>query len=113
MTTLSDHHAHFLLMEFQTKQFGNEKDFSKIENNKNLVNIHLEGIDWETELQVNHNNADLSSELFLNKIDQLINFWTPLQRASNKKKKLQNKPWFTKGLLKCIKTKNRLYRKMC
>ena len=41
VTTLSDHHAQFLLMEFQNKQMGNEKiqifrDFSKIENNKNL-----------------------------------------------------------------------------
>ena len=55
MTTLSDHHAQFLLMEFQTKQMDNEKiqkfkDFSKIENNKNMVNTHLEGIDWATEL---------------------------------------------------------------
>ena len=118
VTTLSDHHAQFLLMEFQTKQMDNEKiqmfrDFSKIENNKNLVNTHLEGIDWATELQVNRNNADLSSELFLKKIEQLINFWTPLQRVSNKKKKLQNKPWVTKGLLKSIETKNRFYRKMC
>ena len=60
VTTLSDHHAQFLLMEFQTKQMDNEKiqmfrDFSKIENNKNLVNTHLEGIDWATELQVNRN----------------------------------------------------------
>ena len=60
MATLSDHHAQFLLMEFQTKQADNEKiqmfrDFSKIENNKNLVNTHLEGIDWATELQVNRN----------------------------------------------------------
>ena len=105
-------------MEFQTKQMDNEKiqmfrDFSKIENNENLVNTHLEGIDWATELQVNRNNADLSSELFLKKIEQLINFWTPLQRVSNKKKKLQNKPWVTKGLLKSIETKNRLYSKMC
>ena len=55
------------LIEFQTKQMDNEKmqmfrDFSKIENNKNLVNSHLEGIDWVTKLQVNRNNADLSSE---------------------------------------------------
>ena len=55
VTTLPDHHAQFLLMEFQTKQMDNEKiqmfrDFSKIENNKNLVNTHLEGIDWATEL---------------------------------------------------------------
>ena len=60
VTTLSDHHAQFLLMEFQTKQMDNEKiqmfrDFSKIENNENLVNTHLEGIDWATELQVNRN----------------------------------------------------------
>ena len=60
MATLYDHLAQFLLMEFQTKQMDNEKiqmfrDFSKIENNENLVNTHLEGIDWATELQVNRN----------------------------------------------------------
>ena len=118
VTTLSDHHAQFLLMEFKNKQMDNEKiqifrDFSKIENNKNLINTHLEGIDWATELQVNRNNADLLSELFLKKIEQLINFWAPFQRVPNKKKKLQNKPWITKGLLKSIETKNRPYRKMC
>ena len=61
-------------MEFQTKQMDNEKiqifrDFSKIENNKNLVNVHLEGVDWATGLQINRNNADLSSELFLKKTE--------------------------------------------
>ena len=60
VTNLFDHHAQFPLMEFQTKQMDNEKiqmfrDFSKIENNENLVNTHLEGIDWATELQVNRN----------------------------------------------------------
>ena len=80
--------------------------------NKNLINTHLEGIDWAKKQQVNRNNTDLSSELFFKKIEQLINFWTPLQRCSNKKKKFQNKPWATKGLLKSIETKNRLYKKM-
>ena len=70
---------------------------------KKLVNTHLESIDWATELQVNCNNADLSSELFL--IEQLINFWAPLQRISNKKKKLQNKPWVTKGLTSLLRQK--------
>ena len=51
--------------------------------------------------------------IFLKKVEQLINFWVPLQRVSNKKKKLQNKPWVTKGLLKSIETKNKIYRKMC
>ena len=118
VTARSDHHAQFLLMEFKSKRMDNEKiqifrDFSKIENNKNLINTHLEGIDGAPELQVNRNNADLSSELFLKKIEQLINFLAPLRRVSNKKKKLQNKPWVTKCLLQSIETKNRLYRKMC
>ena len=42
---------------------------------------------------------------FLKKIEQLINFWAPLQRVSNKKKKLQNKHWITKGLLKSTEKK--------
>ena len=88
VTTLSDHHAQFLLMGFHNKQMDNEKiqifrDFSKIENNKNLINTHLEGIDWATELEVNRNNADLSSELFLKKMGQLINFWAPFQIKRN------------------------------
>ena len=74
VTTLSDNHAQFLLIEFQTKQKDNEKirtcrDFKKIENNKNLINLHLESIDWATELRVNRSNIDLSSELFLKKIE--------------------------------------------
>ena len=93
VTTLSDHHAQFLLMEFQTKQMDNEKIqmfrvFSKIENNKNLVNTHLERIDWATKLQVNHNNADLSSELFLKKIEQLYTKFLDTSSKSFKKEKV-------------------------
>ena len=110
VTTLSDHHAKFLLMEFQKKQMDNEKiqifrDLSKIENNKNLINTHLEGIDWATELQVNRNNADLSSELFLKKIEQLINFWAPFQRVPNKKKKLQKNPGLPKAYSSLLRQK--------
>ena len=64
------------------------RDFSKIENNKNLINAHVEGIDWATELQVILSNSGLSLESFLIKIEQLINFWAPLQRVSNKNKRL-------------------------
>ena len=110
VTTLSDHNAQFLLTEFQTKQLGNEKTrmfrvVIKIENNKNLVNTHLEGIDWATELQVNHNNADLSSELFLKKTEQLLNFWTPLQRVSNKKKSCKINPVLPKAYSSLLRQK--------
>ena len=32
---------------------------------------------------------------------------------SNKEKKLQSKPWITKGILTSINAKNRIYRKYC
>ena len=59
-------------------------DFSKIENNKKLIDIHLKIFDWTAELIVNCNDANLSSALFLEKIRQLIYFYAPLQRASSK-----------------------------
>lgn len=35
----------------------------------------------------------------------------PLKQLTKKEKKLNSKPWITKGILKSIKTKNRLYKK--
>ena len=87
------------------KTFTYSESSAKLKKNKKLINTHLESIDWASELQANCNNAYLSSELFLKKTEQTINFWAPLQRVSNKNKKLQNKPWITKGLLKSVETK--------
>ena len=71
-------------MEFQTKQIENQKirikrDFSKIKSNKNLIDTYSKSIDWVTELPVDRNNADSSSDLFLKKIQQLINLWVLFQ----------------------------------
>ena len=33
---------------------------AKLKITKNLVNTHLEGVEWAAELQVNRNNTDLS-----------------------------------------------------
>ena len=41
-------------------------------------------------------NINLSSELLINIVDRLTNFWTPLKEISNKRKKTLNKPRMTK-----------------
>ena len=87
--------------------------FQEIEKNKNIISSLLENVDWVTELRLSHNDVDLSSELFLKKVEKLINFWAPLQIVSNKQKKLLNKPWLTSGILKSIEIKNRLHKRMC
>ena len=46
----------------------------------------------------------------VNSFSQIINYHAPLQTLSRKKKRLQQKPWITKGLLTSIKNKQQLYK---
>ena len=87
------------------------RDFQEIENKKDTISEQLENIDWEAELRLERNNVNLSSELLIIKVNKLINFWVPLQKVSNKRKKTLNKPWMTKGILKSIAIKNRLHKR--
>ena len=117
--TLSDHHAQFLILGNQHNSIENNKeeqlyrDFQEIEKRKDTISEQLENIYWEAELRLERNNVNLSSELLIIKVNKLINFWAPLQKVSNKRKKALNKPWMTKAILKLIAIKNRLHKKMC
>ena len=88
-------------------------DFSQTERNKAAIKNQLESIDWKGVLRLNCNDTNLSSNLFFQKIDKLSNFWAPLQVQSSTRKISKSKPWITKGIVKSICTKNRLYKKMC
>ena len=47
---------------------------------------------------------------FLQIVRSAIDFYAPLRQASRKQKRIQSKPWLTKGLLVSIKRKQKLYR---
>ena len=51
--------------------------------------------------------------MFLDSINEVINYYCPLKNVSNSQKKSQSKPWITSGILKSIAVKNRLPMKMC
>ena len=94
INVLSDHHAQFLMMgnqhsplELDSKEHMFQ-DLQEIEKNKNIISSLLENKDWVSKLRLSHNDVNLSSELFLRKVEKLINFWAPLQKVSNKQKKL-------------------------
>ena len=118
VNTLSDHHAQVLIMGNQQSPLELDKKehmfrgFQEIEKNKNIISSLLKNVDWVSELRLSRDDVNLSSELFLRKVKKLINFWTPLQKVSNKQKKLLNKPWLTSGILKSIETKNRLHKRI-
>ena len=116
VTALSDHYAQFLVIANQAsfdfeKQDHLYRDFSQIERNKAAIKSQLESIDWKGVLRLNCNDANLSSDLFFQKIDKLINFWAPLQVQSNTRKISESKPWITKGVLKSVCTKNRPFKR--
>ena len=62
-------------------------DFQEIEKNKDTISEQLKNTDWEAELCSGCNNVNLSPELLIIKVDKQINFWAPIQKVSNKKKK--------------------------
>ena len=104
--TLFDHHE-------SKKEDQLCRDFQEIEKNKIMISEQPENVDWESELRLECNNINLSSELFINKVDRLINFWAAPQKISNKRKKAPNKPWMTKGSIKPIGIKSRLHKEIC
>ena len=89
------------------------REFQEVEKNKNTTFEQLENVDWETDLRLECNNINLSSELLINKVDRLINFWAPLQKISKKRKKTLNKPWMTEGIIKSLGVKIRLEKELC
>ena len=80
VNTLSDHHAQFLIMGNQHSPLELDskehmfRDFQEIERNKNIISSLLENVDRVSELSLSRNDVSLSSELFLGKVEKLINF---------------------------------------
>ena len=54
-------------------------------------------------------DPDLAMKKFLQIIIDATNKHAPLRKLSRKEMKLKSKPWITKGLLKSISTKNKLF----
>ena len=79
VTALPDHHSQFLVIANQAnidfeKPHHLYRDFSQIEKNKTAIKNQLESIDWNRVLRLSCSDINLSSNLFFQKIDKLINF---------------------------------------
>ena len=113
VSNISDHYSQFCLIpshkRMQTGRRKNEKfrDFSRFSEsafNKDLI----ESV-WECLSKCDSNNVNKIFSTFYNKTNKLIDKHAPLRTASKRKNKQLLKPWITKGLLKSIRVKNRLF----
>ena len=82
-------------------------DVKSIDLNKDYISSSLKNVDWDSKLAVT------STELLLDSVNEVLNYYCPLKKVSNSQKNNQSKPWITQGILQSIAVRNRLHRKMC
>ena len=71
----------------------------------NDISYLMESQNYSTKIS----DPELAMSNFINDIRNMVIRHTPLKKLSRKEVKTRSKPWLTKGLLKSIKTKNRLF----
>ena len=107
---ITDHLPIFCVIETQPPRNNNKRyfrDYSKFKNELVLDDINL--IDWREILKP---DKDLDEKVHdvISVLNQLVEKHAPLKKASQTKQKQLNKPWLTKGILKSIKGKQKMYR---
>ena len=113
--SISDHLSQFAIFKIQ---IGNKKkkttespkrDFSKFNRDNFILDI-LE-VDWIGQLETTKNDANHSMKKLLAITNSLLDRHAPYKKNSKKKTQTRTKPWLTKGILKSILNKHKLYKK--
>ena len=111
--SLSGHLAQFLIKSSVKKknELANNRtklcrDMKIIDLNKDYISNSLKNVDWDSKLAVNLNNTNTSTELLLDSVNEVLNYYCPLKKVSNSQKKNQSKSWITQGILNSIAVKN-------
>ena len=107
---ISDHLPVFCVMKSQiertdTKEYN--KDYSKFK--KELFLNDINSINWE-EIFKPDKNLHKKTQNMIDSLSNIVNKHVPMKRVTQAKQIQLNKPWITKGILKSIKRKRRMYR---
>ena len=82
------------------------KERSKFDRDNFILNYF--SVDWEDLLKIDEQNADNSTKMYLEKINMLLDTYTPLKRVDKYKLKFKSKSWITVCLQKSISVNNKL-----
>ena len=110
LTSISDHLTQYLLISNQPElSLNNNKKWTlKIRKfNKKCFLEEFRNIDRDNYLKTYKKDADLSFELFFQKIKFLYSKCSPFSTPKRKIKNDTSKPWLTTGILKPINVKNK------
>ena len=112
---ISDHLSSFLIIPIETTQL---KPTNKIEYKRDTQNFSEDdcildylNVDWDSELQLEKNDVNFSTERFFTKMTEIIDKDLPFRTLSAKESKQMLKPWITPVILAEIDT-YKLYEKL-
>ena len=109
--TISNHFPQFLIVPNifsnppSNKSNIYERDWSNFDQENFILDYF--SIDWNETLKIEEQNIIYSTEIFLNKINKLLDNFAPFKKISKYKLKFKLKPWITPGLQKSISVKNK------
>ena len=109
--TISDHLPQFLIVPsifsnpLSNKSNIYERDWSNFDQENFILDYF--SIDWNETLKIEEQNIDYSTEILLNKINELLDNFVPFKQISKHKLKFKSKPWITPRLQKSVSVKNK------
>ena len=113
-TDLTDHYPIFCTISNLTLKKSHKptfrRDFSMFNADDfcNHLNNEINSF-FLTISYINGNNFDAIFDHFLQLLTNAITLYAPMRKLTRKQQKLINKPWISRGILKSIKTKQKLY----
>ena len=75
------------------------------------LEIFLNALSDQLNVLIDSNISSLHElyDKFVTKFENVVDEFAPMRKASRKKNKLRCRPWLTRGLLKSIRIKNKMY----
>ena len=109
--TISDYLPQFLIVPntFSNPLSNKSKIYERDWSNFDQENFILDyfSIDWNETLKIEEQNINYSTEIFLNKINELLDNFAPFKKISKCKLKFKSKLWITPCLQKSTSVKNK------
>ena len=112
---LSDHYGTFTIVPKIKCQKNNAlanyqvRDIIQFNLDKFLECLHLR---LSPMFEVNTIPVNELADSFLETFIEVVDQFAPKRNASRKERKIRSKPWISRGLLKSIQTKNRLFKQL-
>ena len=111
---ISDHLPQFCLFECpyspnSRKNTVYKQDWSKFDQEN--FTLDFLAIDWKSVFEECDFNPDFSCDIFISKINSLIDQHLPTRNLTKRQIKTRSKPWITAGILKAISKRDFYHRK--